>query len=229
MTFCTRQSGNVLFLILIAVALFAALSYAATTSFRSSGGSASSETTVVKGTEVAQYGGLLKSAILRLLVPNTCDPTEISFEGPPFDGSDANYVNPGSPANFSCHVFHPNGGRVARMPPPQDVNDGRDWAYIETRVRDVGPDQGACAASCNDIVLVLGGLSKAVCEDINKKLEGSTAIVQQDDGADYEDKKYIGSFTTGADIDGAGVNSKHDLCIQDANGVYYYYSVLIPR
>jgi len=229
MFFGRRDSGNVLFLILIAVSLFAALSYVATASFRGVGGDAPSENATITSSEITQYSGALKNAIMRLLVPNICDPTEISFEAPPFDGSDSDYVNANSPANFSCHVFHPLGGRVSRRLPPQDSNDGRDWAYVETRVMGIGPDQTACDTSCHDILVVLGGIKKSVCEKINEKMAGTTTIVQQDNGADYEDKKYTGTFNSGADIDGTGVDGKHELCIQDTNGVYYYYSVLIPQ
>ncbi|MCB1783699.1 MAG: hypothetical protein KDI13_06845 [Alphaproteobacteria bacterium] len=223
------QSGNVLFLILIAVALFAALSYAATSSMRGGGSDVTSENNLIKSSTMSQYAASIRTAITRLTVNNRCEITELSFEAPPFDGSDSNYVNPSSPADLSCHIFAPNGGAVSRLPAPQDTNDGRDWAYIEARVLQVGTDQTACGIDCNEILLILGGLRKSICEKINDKILGTTSIVQQDDGANYENKKFIGSFTTGADFDGAGVNGEYELCTQDANGVYYYYNVLVAR
>ena len=51
----TAEKGNVLFLILIAVALFAALSYAVTQSSRSGGGDANNETSLINSAQVTQY------------------------------------------------------------------------------------------------------------------------------------------------------------------------------
>ena len=224
----TSTSGNILFLILIAVALFAALSYAATYSNRNSSSSSNTESFLIASSEIVQFGASLESAITRMRIQNKCAATDISFERPPFDGSDADYVNGASPADFSCHVFHPNGGRTVAVTVPQNANDGRDWAYIETRVLGIGADQTACAPSCHELVLVLGGLTQGVCQNINRKLIGNTTIPVQDDGTNYENKKYDGTFNAGADIDGgaAGVPS---MCTEDAGGVYYYYRVLLER
>jgi hypothetical protein len=61
------QNGNVLFLILIAVALFAALSYAVTTSTRG-GGNADKE---IEGTDIATYSqkvAFIRSSIQRMMI-----------------------------------------------------------------------------------------------------------------------------------------------------------------
>lgn len=224
-----NQNGNVLFLVLLAVAMFAALSYAATSSMRGRGGDTASENNLIKSSNITQFGGAVRTAVAKLIVTNKCTVEEISFEGPPFDGSDTDYVNAASPADFSCHIFHPNGGSLSRMPPPKDANDGRDWAYIEARIHKIGPDQTLCGPDCNELIITLGGLTKSVCEKLNKKLTGSTTIVQQDNGVNYENKKYTGSFTSGVDFDGAGVAGLYEVCTQDANGTYYYYNVLYAR
>lgn len=64
-----NQSGNVLFLILIAVALFAALSYAVTQSTRG-GGNADDETSLISSASLTQYPASLKLSMLRLSISN---------------------------------------------------------------------------------------------------------------------------------------------------------------
>lgn len=74
-----NQQGNVLFLILIAVALFAALSYAVTSSTRAGGGNANNEKTNLQISQMHQYAAALNGAAQRLQVINKCDETELNF------------------------------------------------------------------------------------------------------------------------------------------------------
>lgn len=99
-----KQSGNVLFLILIAVALFAALSYAVTQSSRGSG-DADNELARIAQAEVDNCSASIDSTKLRLSIIGGCDETQVSYELP--NGSNP---NPFSPSDKSCHVFSPGRG-----------------------------------------------------------------------------------------------------------------------
>lgn len=221
-------AGNVLFLILIAVILFAALFYALGSSMRSNPENAGSETALIASSEITQYASALENALTYLSVSKQCSVGEISFERSPFDGSDTDYVNAYSPPNFSCHVFHGEGGRISAQPAPQNANDGREWAYIEARVLKIGVDQTACGSECNEILAILGGVTRATCEKLNERIIGLTDIPVQSHSADYEQRKYVGLFDTGLHIDG-GAEGHRSMCIQDKNGTYYFYNVLMPR
>ena len=72
------QEGNVLFLILIAVALFAALSYAVTQSSRSGGGD-TSETTLINTAQITQYPASVRTSIIRMLVSGNVAADELLF------------------------------------------------------------------------------------------------------------------------------------------------------
>ena len=74
------QSGNVLFLILIAVALFAALSYAVTQTQRSGSNDASDETLRLDLATAEQLTQSYQVALQRMHYLNGIDPDEISFE-----------------------------------------------------------------------------------------------------------------------------------------------------
>ena len=66
-----NNSGNVLFLILIAVALFAALSYAVTNSGRTGGGQAlSRDQAKIKASELLQYASYIQQTMTRLSYSN---------------------------------------------------------------------------------------------------------------------------------------------------------------
>ncbi len=76
------ESGNVLFLILIAVALFAALSYAVTQSSRSGGGDAASETNLINSSTITQYPAGIRTALVRMIVSSGVTADELSFNTP---------------------------------------------------------------------------------------------------------------------------------------------------
>ena len=61
-----KQSGNVLFIILIAVALFAALSYAVVGSSRNTGGNIDDENTHLIASEILNYVSSVETAFTRL-------------------------------------------------------------------------------------------------------------------------------------------------------------------
>ena len=101
-----RQGGNALFLILIAVALFAALSYAITQSGRG-GGSIDRETQTLVAARIVQHIGAIDNAIQRLSIISNCSATEISFEHANWGHS--NYDHSPS-ASTECQIYHTDGG-----------------------------------------------------------------------------------------------------------------------
>jgi hypothetical protein len=98
------QRGNVLFLILIAVALFAALFYAVTQSSRG-GGDADNELAQIAQAESDNCTSSVDATKLRLSLIGGCNEFQISYELP--NGSNS---NPSAPSDKSCHVFSPGRG-----------------------------------------------------------------------------------------------------------------------
>lgn len=105
------RSGNVLFLILIAVALFAALSYAVT---QATGGGVidiSAEKSDLDTAKQQSIQANIDGALWRLKLVNGCRDNEISYETPAGDNE-----NPDAPTDNTCHVYHPAGGGVPYIP-----------------------------------------------------------------------------------------------------------------
>ena len=102
------QNGNALFLILIAVALFAALSYAITQSGRGGAG-IDKETAEIRAAAAIQYAAQMRATIQRMQLINGCTDTEISFETTAWDdGNEPLYVH--SSSRPACEVFSSEGG-----------------------------------------------------------------------------------------------------------------------
>lgn len=99
------QRGNALFLILIAVALFAALSYAVTRSGRGGGGIDRENTHLAKA-RLDSLAAEAKAAISRLMMFEGCSATEIAINSkPPFDTT--------ARAKPNCDLYGPTGGGVS--------------------------------------------------------------------------------------------------------------------
>jgi len=72
MSMLQDNKGNALFLILIAVALFAALSYAVTQSGRSGGG-VERESLLIESGKMVQYSSSVRDSLLRLILTGTAE------------------------------------------------------------------------------------------------------------------------------------------------------------
>ena len=98
------EQGNVFFYILIAVALFAALSYAVSRNNTGSTDIFTDEQAKLAAQEIIEYGNTVANAVQKLRLRG-CSDTEISFENDIIDG----YENG---TNTSCQVFHVDGGDI---------------------------------------------------------------------------------------------------------------------
>lgn len=182
-------SGGVLFLILIAVALFAALSYAVTSSTRSGGGDASKETIALSASQIVQYVTSIENAIMRIKISNNCDDTQISFENPIVSG----YTNSNAPADYRCHVFRPEGGNVSWQNPPQGANDGSPWVFSGGNgVPYVGTSCGS--TTCWEMVAILPNLSSNIASALSLKLNNTATIPKITSGNGLSLLKWTGSY-----------------------------------
>jgi len=185
----SRHSGNVLFLILIAVALFAALSYAVTTSTRSSGGSPSKEKARAAAATLLQQGTALRSAVMRVKLSNNCTDYTLDFTSNAYvlnNGTAIQPANSAAPGDKSCHLFDSNGGNMVPVFPPQDAlaTDDTSFAVATQRklgsiavyagqIYGVGTDGVGGTESANDIYYQILGLNKETCIAVNE-LVGAT-------------------------------------------------------
>ena len=226
-----REDGNVLFLILIAVALFAALSYAVTSSTRSSGGDAASETNLISSAQITQYPSAVSTAIVRMIISGTAV-SELRFNRPSEYGDlDSNTIG----------VFHPAGGGSTYIEAPGDIMvSGNAGPWVFNGELEI-PDIGIAGAGGNDIIAYLIGIKQTICEKINVEygLGSTVPVLDADRSGDYADRMYDDGTTdytlpTGdvPDIDdGSGAFDGQPFgCFQNAGGGdYVYYHVIVER
>lgn len=238
-----NERGNVLFLILIAVALFAALSYAVTSSSRSGGNDANDETNLVSSSTITQYPAGVRTAIIRMQISNNVDVTELEFNGPT-DFATCETI--GGTLGANC-VFHPDGGSATHVPGSADVmvsGNQTDWVFSSmNEINNVGRTVGAGAAAANsaEVIAFLSGIRLGICQRINDELgiagiptetgidfTGANAMVNADGstppgiGADGDDPT-IGEGAAAA-LDGQAFG-----CFQQPAGTYVYYHALIEQ
>ena len=244
------EEGNALFLILIVVALFAALSFVIVYSTRSGTGQTSEEKSRLAASRILNYSISVSTGLSRLIARG-CRLDEINFEHEPFDGSDPKYLNPNSPDDFTCHVFHGNGGAVPYQIPPaeaQDIPPGKtadmqEYYYnLSHQVPGVGTDNlGTGNADSKDLMIIMPYVSPGVCHAFNKAINRE----YEDPPEDVNTLNIIGF--AGGDIAAMGSSD-----IEDADGVlhgqagaciyaadvsgaataddgYYFYSVIKPQ
>lgn len=182
------SSGNALFLILIAVALFAALSYAVTNSGRGGGG-IDRENAQIAAAQIIQYAGQIEQAITRLNIISGCGDSDISFyydsnaDGTvQTDGTDV-YYNANSPTPDNCHVFSQLGAGLTYTAPNGEWLDnsnsasahyGEIYFTSSTCVPNVGSGDTSCDSSGSadeDVVMFIPYIQQAICENIVQTLD----------------------------------------------------------
>lgn len=226
----TSEQGNVLFLILIAVALFAALSYAVTQSTRSGGGDASRETTLVNSSTITQYPASIKTAIVRMIVSNGVTVDQLSFDAPSAYGSFTT-------TQQAQNVFHPSGGGASYQLAPASVMANSapgTWLFnAANQVYNIGSDTAAPAG--NDIIAILPGVTQAICERIHAQLglgavPTETGIIVAASSNKTVSNLAIPSSAQIIGVASAGgsvLNGQPQGCFQQSG--YNYYHVLVER
>lgn len=217
--------GNILFLILLAVALFTALTYAVISSIRGGGKDASSESATTSAAQLVQYATLMEQTVQRLMLVNDCKETQLSFQydenndGLLTSGGDPTYYNPNNPSNYRCFIYHPDGGNLHRETPSAALTTkNRDYVVMGRHfVNNIGTT--CIQDTCTDLVLTLRNVPDDLCRAINRLANGLNSIPQEDDN-NFPSLSFKGAFGPRADeIAATGVlNSASTGCVY-ADGV----------
>jgi|AntRauTorcE11897_2_1112592.scaffolds.fasta_scaffold00743_10 hypothetical protein len=225
-----KQAGNALFLILIAVALFAALSYAVTQSGRGSANIDKDKANLL-GAQISQYGSQMENAVTRMRLINGCSDLELSFENA---ATGTTYQNATAPTE--CELFNPVGGGMT-YDFPDEASTDTDWIFTGSMtIVDVGYDPGGHPADAKEIIALMRNIDEDVCVAINRSLGIKSGLPVPEDTR-VTTTAYTGSFVSGGygladDVDSAILAGHYSGCVESAYpspGVLFYYHVIAPR
>ncbi len=179
----TKQRGNILFLILLAVVLFAALSYAVTSGMRGGGNNASKEKISSQAASIIQGFDQLDTAVMRMTMTGGLAIENISFELPlrTMDGSFSNAVFSNSNCTSdTCRVFKPSGGGIS----PRSFEDAGNMNALGLTASTAMPGYydflmmqwPYAKTDANDIVVRLLSINPDVCQEVARALSIPTNI-----------------------------------------------------
>jgi hypothetical protein len=152
-----------LFMILVAVALFAALSYAVTLSGRSAGNGTALERGQIVAAKFLNYMGAIQMAMTRMQLANDCTPDQIDFHGwnlPGVPGGSQGYwgaspppTNANRKADGSCDLFSSAGGGITPMAFGSEICKSGvtcGFTFYRVPIKGVGKDTSSTSPSHAD-------------------------------------------------------------------------------
>lgn len=231
-----HQAGNVLWYILLAVALFGALSFAIAQSMRGGGSTMDQERVRLAAAEIVDYGSVLAHASSQLRLRGV-KAEALSFENAVVAG----YANPGC-TDDACRIFALSGGGVSYKAPPASWLDSAQsaqagygtWVFSGlNEISGVGTD-GAAAAN-KELIAFLPYVSADLCVELNRKTDvdnpGGVPPQEADTIASYA-TLFTGTYSHGDVVD-LPQSGKTAGCFEGggtpAAATYHYYQVLVAR
>ena len=237
MVFMRQAHGNALFLILIAVALFAALSYAVTNSGRGGSG-IDSEKADILAAQIFNEAAAIQSAYQRLEIIGGYD--QVLFNDSAETTSGTCYDGGNTVSAGSCHtigVFNAENGIVAPFwsedmrDPEFSASQTNIWNWNSRRLQVNSTDLGTDAS---DEYLIVRAVRDELCEAINRKVNddptiNTPAVLATPDGyakIAYDIDGTFGSVVATTTATNNGADLPNLGCLVDSGGRNLVYFVL---
>lgn len=238
-----KSNGNILFLILIAVALFAALSFAVTQSTRSGWGNAERDKIKMQISKLENFQSAVRTSLTRMKISGGLQFWQIDYSKPGSAGAGTNATC----TSDSCRLHAASGGALipyrlesnywgdAASCPSAPTWGGR-YIFINTAVR------GAGVSGNRDLMLLYQGVSKDLCVAVNEangvtNTAGEPPTDGDNDTSGYA--TYSGTIATEVSIGPAApielgsayttLNDQQMFCFKNNPDCYYLWINLFNR
>jgi len=230
------ERGNVLWFILIAVALIGILTAVVSRSGSSVDQTGGYEQKNISISKLLRYAKSLEAAVQNMKL-NTISENDISFAN---DVTSTDYTNSSCDAAAdqswpSCLLFDERGAGLVYQNFP-DLNDGSDWIF--TGAVNVGTSDDPVgtygSGSGNDLIMLLPNASTALCTQLNTQYGIGTAGTIPVDTTGIDSTAFTGSYSGLSVLDGDPspfeLNGQRFGCfVDDDAGIQYFYYVLLAR
>lgn len=233
-----QQSGNVLWMILLGIALLGAITAMFTRSSGTSDETGEYEQRTLNASEIMRYASSVELAVQNLL-NSGCSENEISFwhdsNGDGDEDGDDEYYNDNSPGNRSCHVFAQQGAGLTYRS-AASLGAGYITYTSNSDIKDVGVSN--CGnASCAELYIFMSFLGDAnqrkTCDQINKALGHDDLVPAPSTTAVMASPVFTGSFANYHYASNPLFSGKTSACYIYASNPdgdqYMFYHVLIAR
>lgn len=219
------ETGNVLFIILIAVALLAALSFAITQSSQSGGsGTINRERASLIASEILSTSNIIAETVTKLRLSG-CTENQISFDTPKLTG----YSNASAPGDNSCNVFHINGGGLNYQPLNPEAANGAfsTWYFTsDFEIQDIGTTDGS--DDSNELLIYTARINETTCAELNRLTLASSDIPTLT--IPFVPSQFTGAYSYRMTLSDANIDGQRAACVFDtASNSYNFYRVLLAR
>jgi len=220
------QSGNILMIILIAIALIGALTVAIQGTSNQTA-TIDKETLVLRISEIRRYASELERGVAYVM-QNGHSEVDIRFSHPELD---EDYGDLSADTDKSDQVFAREGGGAIYRPPPSDITaESAQWEFFgTTSIPDVGSDKA-------DLVAALGKVDPTFCDAINQSVgyaaqpeDPSTCLGEDLSNRFGASTQFLSSPNTVNDTT-FSVTPSMEGCLEcTSSGAQYYFRVLLAR
>ena len=221
------EAGNALIYVLIAIALFGALSFTLGRQTDTSEANAVTDERVeLYASQLISYSAQAKSAVDQMLFTAATQINDLDFTAPTDAGFDTGTV--------IHRVYHPQGGGLTPGRLSEDITnqvtaDPAPGWYMG-RFNNVE----WTASTADDVILVAYQISQAACEKINQKVTGTTAIPSIT--AEIRNVLIDAADHTGANVELTtdlgdicpDCENRASLCVENG-GIYGYYTIIADQ
>lgn len=229
-----RESGNVLWFLLLAIALLGILTMVLSRSGSKVDQSGDVEQARIKAGQIMRYGKSIEAAIENMIL-NGISENDISFEN---STTATDYIN----ANCTiqdCLLFNVEGAGLSYTAPPSGTNDGSEWIF--TAANNVGttadPIGNTASITGNDLIMLLPNASTSMCEIINRDMGVGSGGSIPADATGITTAEFTGAYPNTLNIiDGDPtpfeLDGKTAGCVTDTAAdpdITYFYYVLLAR
>lgn len=223
--FINNENGNVLIIILLAVALIGALT-AVLQGSQQKNANIDKETLILRVTEVQRYATELENG-LGFIMQNGISESDIRFAHP---DANSDYGDLNADTDKSDQMFHRDGGNAMYKSAPNDINNGNAWEfYGNTALPDVGSDEA-------ELIAVLPYVTSDFCDTANEaagytaRPEDTSTCLNTGASARFDNSTQFSSSPNTTDEDSFSIKPATRGCIEcTTDGSMHYFYVLMAR